>query len=48
MDLLTQLLLSIGAFSLLVVLGTFIFLMMYTTLDTIDEKRQARERGKKR
>lgn len=48
MDLLTQLLLSIGAFSLLVVLGTFIFLMMDTTLDAIDEKRQARERGKKR
>ncbi|GMR70639.1 hypothetical protein NUITMVRA1_13160 [Aerococcus viridans] len=48
MDLLTQLLLTIGAFSLLVVLGTFIFMMMDTILDVIDEKRQARERGKKR
>lgn len=48
MDLLTQLLLSIGAFALLVVLGSFIFIMLNTILDVIEEQQQARERDKRR
>ena len=46
MDLLTQLLLSIGAFTLLVIVGTFIFIMLNTIVDVIDEQQQARERDK--
>lgn len=48
MDLLTQLLLSIGAFALLVVLGAFIFIMLNTLFDVIEEQRQAKERNKRR
>ena len=48
MDLLTQLLLGMGAFSLIVVVGSFIGIMMVVIEDTIEEHRQARERGKRR
>ena len=46
MDLLTQLLLSIGAFALLVIVGTFIFIMTNVIVDVIEEQQQARERDK--
>ena len=48
MDLLTQLLLGIGTFSLIVVVGSFIGIMMFVIEDTIEEQRQARERNKRR
>ena len=48
MDLLTQLLLVIGAFSLIVVVGAFVGIMMVVVEDMIDEHRQARERDKRR
>ena len=46
MDLLTQLLLGIGAFSLIVVVGSFIGIMMLLIGDAIEERQQARERDK--
>lgn len=48
MDLLTQLLLSIGAFALIVVVGSFVGIMMVVIEDTVEESRQARERDKRR
>ena len=48
MDLLTQLLLYVGAFALLVIVGTFIFIMTNVIVDVIEEQQQARERAKKR
>ena len=48
MDILTQLLLGMGAFSLIVVVGSFIGIMMVVIEDTIEEHRQARERNKRR
>ena len=48
MDLLTQLLLGMGAFSLIVIIGTFVGVTMATIEDTIEEQRQARERNKRR
>lgn len=48
MDLLTQLLVSIGVFSLGVVVGSFIGIMIIVIEDMIDEKQQARERSKKK
>ena len=48
MDLLTQLLLGLGAFSLIVVVGSFIGIMMVVIEDTIEERQQARERNKRR
>ena len=47
MDLLTQLLLGMGAFSLIVVVGSFIGIMMVVIEDTIEERQQARERDKR-
>lgn len=47
MDLLTQLLLGMGAFSLIVVVGSFIGIMMSVIEDTIEEHQQARERDKR-
>lgn len=44
MDILTQLLLYIGAFALIVVVGTFIGIMTTTVLDMIDEREQAKKR----
>jgi len=46
MDLLTQLLLGMGAFSLIVVVGSFVGIMMVVVEDTIEEHQQARERDK--
>lgn len=46
MDLITQLLLYISAFALIVVVGTFIFIMLNTIFDVIEEQQQARERDK--
>jgi len=48
MNILTQLLLGIGAFSLIVVVGAFIGIMMVVVEDTIEEHQQARERNKRR
>lgn len=48
MDLLTQLLLGIGAFALFVVVGSFIGIMMAVIDDMIEERQQARERYKRR
>ena len=48
MDVLTQLLLGIGAFSLIVVVGSFIGIMMVVVEDTIEEHQQAKERDKRR
>ena len=48
MDLLGQLLLSIGAFALLVIVGSFILIMTNVIFDVIDEQQQARERNKRR
>ena len=48
MDILTQLLLGMGAFSLIVVVGSFIGIMMVVIEDTIEEHQQAKERDKRR
>ena len=48
MDLLTQLLLGMGAFSLIVVVGSCVGIMMVVIEDTIEEHQQARERDKRR
>ncbi len=48
MDILTQLLLGIGALSLIVVVGSFVGIMMVVIEDTIEEQRQAKERDKRR
>ena len=48
MDILTQLLLGMGAFSLIIVVGAFVGIMMVVIEDTIEEQRQARERNKRR
>lgn len=48
MDLITQLLLCIGAFALIIVVGTFIGIMMVVIEDTIEEHQQAKERDKRR
>ena len=48
MDILGQLVLGIGAFSLIVVVGSFIGIMMVVIEDTIEEQRQARERDRRR
>ena len=48
MDILTQLLLGMGAFSLIVVVGSFVGIMMVVIEDMIEEQRQAKERNKRR
>ena len=48
MDILTQLLLGMGAFSLIVVVGSFIGIMMVVIEGAIEEHQQARERSKKK
>ena len=48
MDVLAQLLLGVGAFTLLVVLGAFVFITLDTIFDVIIERKQARGRDKKR
>ncbi len=47
MDILGQLVLFLGAFALIVVIGTFIGIMMVVIEDTIEEHQQARERNKR-
>ena len=48
MNVLTQLVLVIGALTLIVVVGSFVGIMMVVIEDTIEEQRQARERDKRR
>ena len=48
MDLLTQILLGLGAMTLIVIIGTFVGIMMATIDDMIEERQQARERYKRR
>ena len=48
MDLLTQLLLGMGAFSLIVVVSSFIGIMIPVLGDMIEERQQAKERDKRR
>lgn len=48
MDLLTQLLLGMGAFALMVVVATFIGIMTTVLGDIVIERQQARERNKRR
>ena len=48
MDILTQLLLGLGSFTLGVVVGLFIGIMMFLIGDAIKERRQARERDERR
>ena len=47
MDILTQILLVLGAFSLILVVGSFIGIMMVVIEDIFEEHRQARERDKR-
>ena len=48
MDILTQLLLGLGAMTLIVIIGTFVGITMATIDDMINEHQQARERSKKK
>lgn len=48
MGLLTQLLLGVGVFALMVIVGSFIFIMTNVIVDVIDERQQAKERDKRR
>ena len=48
MDLVTQLLLGVGAFVLTVVVTSFIGIMMAVLDDMIEERQQAKERDKRR
>lgn len=48
MDVLTQILVGIGAVTLIVIIGTFVGISMAVVDDMIEENRQARERGKRR
>ena len=48
MDILTQLLLGIGAMTLIVIIGTFVGITMATIDYMIEEHQQARERDKRR
>ena len=48
MDILGQLVLCLVAFALLVIVGSFVFIMTNVIFDTIEEQRQARERNKRR
>lgn len=48
MDILAQLLVGIGAITLIVVVSSFIGIMIPVLGDTIEEHQQARERDKRR
>lgn len=48
MDILTQLLIGLGALTLIVIIGTFVGITMATIDDMIEERQQARERNKRR
>ena len=48
MDILTQILLGLGAMTLIVIIGTFVGITMATIDDMIEERQQAKERNKRR
>ena len=48
MGVLTQILLGLGAMTLIVIIGTFVGIMMATIDDMIEERQQAKERDKRR
>ena len=48
MDVLMQILLGLGAITLIAIIGTFVGIMMATIDDVIEERQQARERYKRR
>ena len=48
MDILTQLLLGVGALTLIVIIGTFVGITMATIDDMINEHQQAKERDRRR
>ena len=48
MDILTKILLGLGAMTLIVIIGTFVGITMATIDDMIEEHRQAREWDKRR
>ncbi len=48
MDILTQLLIGLGAITLIVIIGTFVGITMATIDDMIEEYQQAKERDKRR
>ena len=48
MDVLTQILLGLGAMTLIVIIGTFVGFTMATIDDMFEERKQARERNKRR
>ena len=47
MDLLTQLLIGLGAMTLIVIIGTFMGITMATIDDMFEEHQQAKERNKR-
>ena len=47
MDILTQILLGLGAMTLIVIIGTFVGITMATIDDRFEERKQARERYKR-
>ena len=48
MDVLTQILLGLGAMTLIVIIGTFVGITMATIDDMFEEHQQAKERNKRR
>ena len=48
MDIMTKILLGLGAMTLIVIIGTFVGITMATIDDMFEEHRQARERNKRR
>ena len=48
MDVLTQILLGLGAMTLIVIIGTFVGITMATIDDVFEEHQQAKERNKRR
>ena len=48
MDVLMQMLLGLGAITLIAIIGTFVGIMMATIDDVIEERQQAKERNKRR
>ena len=48
MDVLTQILLGLGAMTLIVIIGTFVGITMATIDDMFEERKHARERNKRR
>ena len=47
MDLLTQLLIGLGAMTLIVIIGTFVGITMATIDDMFEEHQQAKERNER-